>query len=544
MNNQAAQTMPLPASRGYLHLHNTGGVSQVYGYTADQMHQYARDYAAALSQTAGVAEVKRDREGDRLRFPDPDFNAWLDAGISDAGHTVYDSISSIEDAWQGWHGHVLSVMLDENPDLDAMIAAAPAAQTIHPDALPDGTLSKSTAKRVEALGARGCEVSHVTIDFPQVGTAGPFKVIDGRMTLPDVTMNDLIHHARMGYVPASNPTPAASVSERARSASLKEIVPAEKRNYLDDNGNPRSIEDEAYAHGWNACRAATLRAIEQALTQQRRGVEDEDYHVIMSMGRLLAEIAVILKGAEPAGTAWSYHDLPELVASSLSEPRQVAAEMKAWAHTKMAEQQSSRRDRMMVSEWAKRLLPESSFPVKDFDVEGMSITKEAAREAVKRVALEQALTQQRGNGEVVDRDAWAEALELPEGYTVEEFLPGGWHYAWTRADGERMVSGTTWNHPALAAIAAWQYAPDTTPQPSADAVREDSDRLDWIESQIREYGDGYTEPREAGWAIQWQQERPDHYWPGLRAWIDEERRRASGDELESLLSAASGEGVG
>lgn len=150
-------------------------------------------------------------------------------------------------------------------------------------------------------------------------------------------------------------------------------------------------------------------------------------------------------------------------------------------------------------------------------------------------AIEQALTQQRGHGEAVDRDAWAEALELPEGYTVEEFLPDGWHYAWTRADGERMVSGTTWNHPALAAIAAWQYAPTTTPQPSADAVREDSARLDWIESQIREYGDGYTEPREAGWCIQWQQGRTDHYWPGLRAWIDEERRRASGDELESLL---------
>ena len=92
--------------------------------------------------------------------------------------------------------------------------------------------------------------------------------------------------------------------------------------------------------------------------------------------------------------------------------------------------------------------------------------------AAIRELKEQALTQQRGHGEAVDRDAWAEALELPEGYTVEEFLPGGWHYAWTRADGERMVSGTTWNHPALAAIAAWKYAPDTTPQPSADAVRE------------------------------------------------------------------------
>lgn len=87
-------------------------------------------------------------------------------------------------------------------------------------------------------------------------------------------------------------------------------------------------------------------------------------------------------------------------------------------------------------------------------------------------AIEQAMTQQRGDDEAVDRDAWAEALELPEGYTVEEFLPGGWHYAWTRTDGERMVSGTTWNHPALAAIAAWQYAPATTPHPSADAVRE------------------------------------------------------------------------
>ncbi len=92
--------------------------------------------------------------------------------------------------------------------------------------------------------------------------------------------------------------------------------------------------------------------------------------------------------------------------------------------------------------------------------------------AAIRELKEQALTQQRGHGEAVDRDAWAEALELPQGYTVEEFLPGGWHYAWTRADGERMVSGATWNHPALAAIAAWQYAPATTPQPSEDAVRE------------------------------------------------------------------------
>lgn len=137
-------------------------------------------------------------------------------------------------------------------------------------------------------------------------------------------------------------------------------------------------------------------------------------------------------------------------------------------------------------------------------------------------ALEQALTQQRGECEVDVTGAIKRLNDIA-----------------------RRIRSTSPN----VSVEVEQLASDlsmgtTTRQPSADAVREDSARLDWIESQIREYGDGYTEPREAGWGIQWQQERPDHYWPGLRAWIDEERRRASGDELESLLSAASGEGVG
>lgn len=54
--------------------------------------------------------------------------------------------------------------------------------------------------------------------------------------------------------------PAASGGD-GTSPSLKQIVPAEKRNYLDDNGNPHSIEDEVYSLGWNACRSATLKAI-------------------------------------------------------------------------------------------------------------------------------------------------------------------------------------------------------------------------------------------------------------------------------------------
>lgn len=144
--------------------------------------------------------------------------------------------------------------------------------------------------------------------------------------------------------------------------------------------------------------------------------------------------------------------------------------------------------------------------------------------AAIRELKEQALTQQRGHGEAVDRDAWAEALELPEGYTVEEFLPGGWHYAWTRADGERMVSGTTWNHPALAAIAAWKYAPDTTPHPSADAVREYDREL-----------------------IARMLETPAVFEDASRceqARLLREAENLEADARTAVLSAASGEGVG
>ena len=48
------------------------------------------------------ANERREREADRKRFHDPAFNEWLDEGISDAGHTVWDATENIADAWSGW----------------------------------------------------------------------------------------------------------------------------------------------------------------------------------------------------------------------------------------------------------------------------------------------------------------------------------------------------------------------------------------------------------------------------------------------------------
>jgi hypothetical protein len=69
-------------------------------YPADHPITKARAaLSAPIPQTSPQPE--RDREADRARFPDPVFNTWLDEGISDAGHTVWDQVN-VCDAWAGW----------------------------------------------------------------------------------------------------------------------------------------------------------------------------------------------------------------------------------------------------------------------------------------------------------------------------------------------------------------------------------------------------------------------------------------------------------
>ena len=53
---------------------------------------------------------------------------------------------------------------------------------------------------------------------------------------------------------------------------------------------------------------------------------EEDAYVIERMGKLLAEIAIVVNGPEPPLTSWSYHDLPEKVRAlkEAQQPAQVA----------------------------------------------------------------------------------------------------------------------------------------------------------------------------------------------------------------------------
>lgn len=75
----------------------------LFSFSRSELTRYIRAIESAfLAKQREQSEPTRDREADRIRFPDPDFNRWLDEGISDAGHTVWDSIPDVSIAWSAW----------------------------------------------------------------------------------------------------------------------------------------------------------------------------------------------------------------------------------------------------------------------------------------------------------------------------------------------------------------------------------------------------------------------------------------------------------
>lgn len=77
------------------------GVRQTDGYGAmEAALEPTVPTREELTEAIGVRKAQRAE--DRARFPDPDFNRWLDEPISDTGHTVWDKIENVCDAWHGW----------------------------------------------------------------------------------------------------------------------------------------------------------------------------------------------------------------------------------------------------------------------------------------------------------------------------------------------------------------------------------------------------------------------------------------------------------
>lgn len=60
MTENEVKLPELPAHKGFLLLHNTGGVSQVWGYTADQLRAYATE-AVRMNHAAGGEAVAKNK---------------------------------------------------------------------------------------------------------------------------------------------------------------------------------------------------------------------------------------------------------------------------------------------------------------------------------------------------------------------------------------------------------------------------------------------------------------------------------------------------
>ena len=156
MNNQAAQTMPT-VPQAFFDEFGVNADDRVmdYGracYEAGLILSRCRDEfvadLAALSQTAGVPDRK---------------TLFEQAEVLAACYRLKDLIEGAGcERWQNANGFRLKDtqqwvefynVVNRMQRLEYPPAAAPAASGVHPDALPDGTLSKSTAKRVEALAS-------------------------------------------------------------------------------------------------------------------------------------------------------------------------------------------------------------------------------------------------------------------------------------------------------------------------------------------------------------------------------------------------------
>lgn len=80
---------------------------RVYVYDADMRDLLTEAADALAARAQGGDAVAYDREAEVRQYPDAAFNAWLDTGITDCGHTVRDTIRHVGDAWAGWdnRGH-------------------------------------------------------------------------------------------------------------------------------------------------------------------------------------------------------------------------------------------------------------------------------------------------------------------------------------------------------------------------------------------------------------------------------------------------------
>jgi hypothetical protein len=127
---------------------------------------------ASQLHAIGPAKPVYDREQLRQKYPDEHFNRWLDEGISDGGHTVFDwfGAAAVPNLWEGWDARqhydpVLSDALKEFLTCDNLIE--PSRDIAYPDvARTDMDVARA---KIEEAYADDQAIEYMTSDDPLGG---------------------------------------------------------------------------------------------------------------------------------------------------------------------------------------------------------------------------------------------------------------------------------------------------------------------------------------------------------------------------------------
>ena len=147
MTNQAAQTMPSNIVERL-----ASAKDKLPAGSDERMAVWrAIEYFRALSQTAGVPDGWRSTVEALVRHIESETCTHEE---THRGGAIWEICDSCGAQWADDRGGRPEFTWPECVEnARSMLAAAPATSGVHPDALQDGTLSKSTAKRVEALAS-------------------------------------------------------------------------------------------------------------------------------------------------------------------------------------------------------------------------------------------------------------------------------------------------------------------------------------------------------------------------------------------------------
>lgn len=136
--------------------------------------------------------------------------AELESELEAVGAGGVQALSAAPNGWESVIDEARSGLQDSEPSAFDNSGYRAFAETVL-DAVEEG-LSALAASPTPTPPAE--QAAQVIIDFSQVGTAGPFPVVNGRVSLPDSTMQDLVRMLRPTYEAEQQAAPRAAPWEQ------------------------------------------------------------------------------------------------------------------------------------------------------------------------------------------------------------------------------------------------------------------------------------------------------------------------------------------